>query len=213
MEKKAQIPIEVEIDNLILYPDSCLPGFYSATFDFVSLTPLKTPFERRAFRLLEKRFSDILLKEIAVDAIDIVEFFINETDIADEFIAHKLGLIPLRRIPGAEGEREVFEAYIQAPCNGYLFSAADLESTKDLLEPCVDMPLVVMNKGQKLQFRAFTKVGLGEEHSKFRPVVNPRASPPEEGGNIYQYRVEFNCQVDPDIILTYALNQAIAQEA
>jgi DNA-directed RNA polymerase alpha subunit len=204
------VQIEVEIDNLVLSPDPNLKGFYSATFDFKSVDPIKNPYQARAFRLLEKRFSDILHKEIPTDAIDRVEVYLNETDLVDELLAHKMGLIPLRRVPDSTAGNETFEVYVEAPADNYVFSASDLVSTKGRLEPCVDLPLGVLKKGQKLQLRAHTKTALGEEHSKFRPTLNVRATPPEKGQNVYKYRLEFNCQLDPVQVITYALNQTIA---
>ncbi|MEM4152976.1 MAG: DNA-directed RNA polymerase subunit D [Candidatus Pacearchaeota archaeon] len=118
------------------------------------------------------------VQEIPTLAIDLVEFYKNDSALYDEILAHRLGLIPLKA-PKNFVPREkcsckgkgclkctvVFKLKAKGPCTVY---ASDLKS-KGAEVVFGDMPLVILEKDQELQLAAEAILGKGKEHAKFVP--------------------------------------------
>ncbi|MEM2878587.1 MAG: DNA-directed RNA polymerase subunit D [Candidatus Hadarchaeales archaeon] len=119
--------------------------------------------------------------EIPIMAIDEVEFISNDSALYDEMIAHRLALVPLRtpakgyKIPGKCGCREgrcpecSVELTLKAegPCT---VMSGDLKSSDDEVVPVnPSIPIVKLEKEQKLEFTAIARLGFGKNHAKWQP--------------------------------------------
>jgi len=141
----------------------------------------------------------VMLCEVPTMAIDKVEFNINTTVLHDDFIAHRLGLIPLTsfyagwNVDGAEGDTPDFHfnrdcsCMVQCPrctveftlhvkCEDETRSvtSADLKSNQP--DKCTvataageDILIVKLRKGQELKIKALAQKGIGKEHAKWGP--------------------------------------------
>lgn len=136
-----------------------------------------------------------MLAEIPTLAIDIVEVLDNTTVLADEFIAHRLGLIPLssRGVEDLNYTRD-------CDCDGYCENcsvtlelkasctsneimrvyARDLVVTSgrpndDVGNPVILDPeakgsvIVKLRRGQNIHMRCIAKKGIAKEHAKWAP--------------------------------------------
>jgi DNA-directed RNA polymerase II subunit RPB3 len=136
-----------------------------------------------------------MLAEIPTLAIDMVEVFDNTSVLADEFICHRLGLIPL----SAKGVDDL-EYARDCECDGYCENCAvvlDLNAkctgndimrvyARDLVvapgRPHEELGLPVitdeeghgscivkLRKGQSIRMRCIAKKGIAKEHAKWAP--------------------------------------------
>lgn len=106
------------------------------------------------------------VNNIPVLAIEEVDIYKNDSSLYDEYIAHRLGLIPLKNKKVKKGE--MIEMKLKAK------SKKDEEVSVlsgELGDGVVfeDMPIVNLVDGQELEVVAKAAVGTGKEHAKFVP--------------------------------------------
>ena len=138
-----------------------------------------------------------ILSEIPTLAIDIVEVHTNTTVIADEFIAHRLGLVPLssKNVEQVIYNRDCdCDDYcgncsviltLHAKCTGdsnMTVYARDLAVGEDRPNEHVGNPvitdvqklgsiLVKLRKGQEIRLKCIAKKGIAKEHAKWAPTA------------------------------------------
>ncbi|KAJ1786939.1 RNA polymerase II subunit 3, partial [Coemansia sp. RSA 2399] len=134
----------------------------------------------------------VMIAEVPTMAIDLVEFHENTTVLADEYLAHRLGLIPLvshstegfkytRDCVCAEYCKECsveFTLHVKCTESGTrtVYSSELISSNKEVtpvLESEDDrgIILVKMRKGQELNIHCIAKKGVAKEHSKWSPCA------------------------------------------
>lgn len=132
----------------------------------------------------------IMISEIPTFAIDVINIIKNESNVHDETLAHKLGLIPLYcpnnlKINNCDCKFECPQCTIilksNITCQDEImeFTSFDL-NTNNLLnvKPVIykinnnDYPISILNlyNKQKIIFEAKAKIGIGKEHAKWSPV-------------------------------------------
>ena len=125
----------------------------------------------------------IMLSEVPTLAIDEVNFIRNDSALYDEIIAHRLGLIPLKT------DLKSYDTPEKCGCKGKGCSkcqlkivlrakgpltvySSELQPQDSKIKPVYDkMPITLLLKGQKLEFEAIAKLGIGKEHIKFSPGI------------------------------------------
>jgi DNA-directed RNA polymerase subunit D len=132
-----------------------------------------------------------VLAEVPTMAIDYVVFIENSSAFYDEYIAHRLALIPLRSDdahlrykPPEEcaeaGEKHMFSADCfakfdltsEGPEEGELtIYSRDLVTSDPYVKPVYDdIPVIKLIPGQRIRLEAFARLGRGKEHAKWSPV-------------------------------------------
>ena len=123
-----------------------------------------------------------MLREVPIMAIDEVEFVANDSVMYDEILSHTLGLLPLRTPDGylmpdeckcKEGRCSKCSVSLTLKREGpATVTSGDLRSSDKKVVPVSgSVPLVKLSEGQKLEFTAIARLGLGREHSKRQPGV------------------------------------------
>lgn len=123
-----------------------------------------------------------MMREVPIMAIDEVEFITNDSAMYDEVIAHRLALIPLRTpegyvLPGecgcSDGRCLRCSATLSLKREGpATVMSGDLEPSDENVRPVSDsIPIVKLREGQRLEFIAIARLGLGKEHAKWEPGV------------------------------------------
>ncbi|MFW9989728.1 MAG: DNA-directed RNA polymerase subunit D [Candidatus Odinarchaeota archaeon] len=130
----------------------------------------------------------IIISEIPVMAIDEVIILKNDSPLYDEIIAHRLGLIPLKT------DLEVYKLPRDCECGGYgcplcqvsltcevtnssnstmeIYSA-NLSSNDPKIVPVnSNIPLVKIDKNDKVIIEAYAVLGLAKDHVKYQAVSN-----------------------------------------
>src|SRR4030042_3127801 len=125
--------------------------------------------------------------KLYVLAIDTGEIVSNDSSLFDEILAHRIGLVPLVMdktftpkeecsCKGKSCAKCTAELVLKAegPCTVY---ASDLKS-KAIKPVHGDIPIIVLEKGQKIELIAEARLGQAEKHAKFSPgLVWYRAYP------------------------------------
>ncbi len=114
-------------------------------------------------------------------AIDTVTFIENGSALFDEFLANRLGLVPLTtdlktyvepkdckcKEEGCAKCELKLSLNKAGPCTVY---AEDIKSTDPKVQPALPkIPIVKLLEGQTLKFEAMARLGRGKEHAKFSP--------------------------------------------
>ena len=125
----------------------------------------------------------ICLNGVPVFAIDTVDIIENSSVIADEGIAHRLGLIPIITDFSRFVEPSKCECHSESGCSNcrvmLMIDAGESDTTRtiysneltsedDTVKPTSDkIPIVVMAPGQRLKIEAYARLGRGTEHAKW----------------------------------------------
>ena len=112
----------------------------------------------------------ICLNGIPVFAIDTVDIIENSSVLADEGIAHTLGLIPLKtELKGSdESSRVMLVLDSEATENTKVITSAELESKDQVVKPISNqIPIIHLAPGQRIKLEAYARLGRGTEHSKW----------------------------------------------
>lgn len=147
---------------------------------------------------LANSFRRIIQAEVPTLAIDLVEIEQNTSVLADEFLAHRLGLVPIvsTKADAYKYSRDcscsqhcdlcsvTFE--LQVKCSGeenVTVTTHDLVSNTPGIEPVKfrnplgenipdpGIPLVKLRAGQEVKLRCIAKKGIAKEHAKWNPAT------------------------------------------
>lgn len=117
-----------------------------------------------SFANLIRRFG---MSRVPVFAIDKVTFYENDSAMFDEYIAHRLGLVPIASERNArEGEEVLFTLEASGPATIY---SKDLKSTDPKIKAAFEnIPLLKLLEGQNLRLEAKARLGVGSKHAKWQ---------------------------------------------
>ena len=115
----------------------------------------------------------ICLNGVPIYAIDTVDMMANSSVMADEGIAHRLGLIPLKTELSAveqdnESDKVMFTLDSGETTETRTVLSGELKSLDDVIKPISDdIPIVTLAPGQRLKLEAYARLGRGTEHAKW----------------------------------------------
>lgn len=105
------------------------------------------------------------IEEIQTLAVDDVEFFRNDSALYDEFVAHRIGLIPLKTDKKMKEKTEItLKLKKSGPCAVY---SSDLEGGAEIIYG--NIPITLLEKAQEFEIVATARLGKGVEHAKHIP--------------------------------------------
>ena len=113
----------------------------------------------------------ICLNGVPIFAIDTVDMIENSSVLADEGIAHRLGMIPLHSDLSKFDESDSRVTLVLD--SGKVettktITTAELISQDDIVKPISDkIPIVQLAPGQQLKFESYAKLGRGTDHAKW----------------------------------------------
>lgn len=113
------------------------------------------------------KFRQIISTEIPTIAIDMVEIFVNTSDMHEEIIAHRLGLVPIKT--EAITNNTYLDLEIEAEESQLVLSRDLVGSPRPIYD---DIIICKLRKGQAIKLRAHLKFGTGEDQAKWSPVSN-----------------------------------------
>jgi len=125
----------------------------------------------------------IMISEIPVMAVKWIDVHENSSVLFDEFLAHRIGLIPL------EADPEKFNFSEECKCGGkgcalcqvsFLLEkhgpatvySGDMLSSNKLVKPTdPGFPIVELLEGQKIKLEAVARLGTGKEHARHQAAI------------------------------------------
>ncbi|MFQ6025649.1 MAG: DNA-directed RNA polymerase subunit D [Nitrosopumilaceae archaeon] len=125
----------------------------------------------------------VCLNGIPVFAIDEVVMIENSSALADEGLAHRFGMIPLKTDLSRFVEPEKCDCHSKTGCsncrvllmidagatdNMRTVTSAELTSEDEVVKPTSDkIPIMMLARGQKIKAEAYARLGRGTEHAKW----------------------------------------------
>ena len=125
----------------------------------------------------------ICLNGVPVFAIDTVDIIENSSVLADEGIAHRLGMIPIKTDISRFVEHSKCSCKSETGCSNCrvmlvidsgasdttrTITSNELTSEDETVKPTSDkVPIVVVAPGQRLKIEAYARLGRGLEHAKW----------------------------------------------
>ncbi|MEM3781786.1 MAG: DNA-directed RNA polymerase subunit D [Candidatus Micrarchaeaceae archaeon] len=106
---------------------------------------------------------------VPVFAIDTVTFYENTSAMFDEYIAHRIGLIPITTPSKGYDEKDaiMFSLEAEGPKTAY---SGDLKSSdKEVKVANEKIPIIKLAEGQRLRLEGKAVMGIGAKHAKFQP--------------------------------------------
>ena len=106
----------------------------------------------------------------AVESIDVLE---NSSVLADEGVAHRVGLIPLKTDLSASKDGNENDKIMLTLDSGVsdetrTILSGEIKSQDDSVIPTSkDIPIVTLAPGQSLKFEAYARLGKGTEHARW----------------------------------------------
>ena len=145
-------------------------------------------------------FSNLLrryaLGQVPVFAIDKVTFYENGSAMFDEYLAHRIGQLPILSDAGKSSEEVAFTLEAEGPSTVY---SRHLKSTDSKVKSAIDnVPLLRLLEGQNIRLEARARRGIGRQHAKFQPgLVSYEVLSPTE----FKFKVESFMQLEPRELL------------
>ena len=114
-------------------------------------------------------FRRAMLSEISIYAIEIVIFYINQTSLYDEMLAHRLGMLVIDNVHFREhfNDQSLFTVnIINDKSHNIEFSTDDIPDIKFAFPT----PIAILRPKEELHFTFYVRLGKGKTHVKWRPI-------------------------------------------
>ncbi len=109
------------------------------------------------------------LSRVRCFAVGSVTFYENSSAIFDEYIAHRLGLVPITS-PKRRSDTEVLLS-LEAEGPSTVYSKSLKSNEDDIKVANENIPIIKLAEGQRLKVEAKCIMGSGSESSKFQPGI------------------------------------------
>ena len=145
------------------------------------------------------------MSQVPVFAIDNVTFYENSSAVFDEYIANRLGLLPLSSEGAHKPDEEVL---LSLEAEGpRIVHSKELKSS-NLKVKCVydSIPVIRLGENRRIRLEAKARMGTGREHARFQAGIISYGYEPNDKKN-FRFRVESFGQVSPKTMLLKAVEQ------
>ncbi|MBI1974171.1 DNA-directed RNA polymerase subunit D [Candidatus Micrarchaeota archaeon] len=152
-----------------------------------------------------------LMHEVPILAVTDVDFIENTSSIFDEYIAHRLGMVPLKTPKGLKLPKECENGKCSSCTVSYSLDATgpatiysrELKPTNEDASPAFDgIPIMKLVEGQRLKLEAHATLGIGREHARWQACLASYKAP-KDGD--FQFTLESYGNLAPKEILNKAL--------
>ncbi|MCL5239041.1 MAG: DNA-directed RNA polymerase subunit D [Candidatus Marsarchaeota archaeon] len=135
-------------------------------------------------------------------AIDNVTFYENSSALFDEYLAHRMGLVPILT-PKDYDEKDEIVFSIEAEGPATVYSKEMKSSDKSVKVANGDIPIIKLAEGQRLRADGKAVMGTGSRSAKFQPgITSYKAKSPTE----FEFYFESFGQMPANEIMRRALD-------
>ena len=134
-------------------------------------------------------------------AIDTVTFYENSSAMFDEYIAHRIGLVPIKTPSSGYSDEVLFTLEAEGP---KIIYSKELESRDKEVKVAIDnIPLIKLAQEQRLRIDCKAVMDTGYKHSKFQPGL---ITYDQIDDNTFNFYVETFGQMPPKEIINKAFS-------
>jgi DNA-directed RNA polymerase subunit D len=135
-------------------------------------------------------------------AIDTVTFYENSSALFDEYLAHRIGLIPILTPKGYDEKDEiVFSLEAEGPATVYSKEMKSSDKNVKVANP--DIPIIKLAEGQRIRLDGKAIMGRGARSAKFQPGI---VSYKTKNGKDFEFYLESFGQMNANEIMRRALD-------
>ncbi|MGC8669859.1 MAG: DNA-directed RNA polymerase subunit D [Candidatus Micrarchaeia archaeon] len=142
------------------------------------------------------------MNSVATFAIDKVTFYENSSAMFDEYIAHRIGLIPILTPKGKYSDKDEVLFALDAIGPKTVYSRELETSDKNIKVANGNIPIIKLSNDQKLRIDAKAVLGVGYKHAKFQPGL---VTYDENSKSSFSFYVETFGQMPPKEIIDKAI--------
>ena len=162
----------------------------------------------------------ICLNGVPVFAVDTVDIMENTSVLADEGLAHRLGLVPLRTDLERYVEPSKCQCGTEEGCSNcrvrFILDSGAAEQTRtvvsgemksedpDIVPISADVPIIDLAPGQRVKAEAYARLGRGSDHAKWNSA-NVATLTEDDGGRLLT--VETTGALDPPSLVRAAVDE------
>jgi|YelNatPaOPRAMG01_1025707.scaffolds.fasta_scaffold11241_8 DNA-directed RNA polymerase subunit D len=110
------------------------------------------------------------IAKVPVYAIDSVIFYENNSSFFDEYIAHRIGMIPIKTPKGSPEQPNV-GFYLDATGPKKVYSQELKSTDPEIVVAVENIPIVKLAEGQSIRLEGKLKKGIGRDHMKFQSGI------------------------------------------
>lgn len=141
-------------------------------------------------------------------AIDRVTIYENTTAMFDEYIAHRIGLVPIKTPAKGYSEKDEVLFNLDATGPKVVYSKELETNDKDIRPANEEIPLIKLGEGQRIRLEGKALLGTASRHAKFQPGLITYEQKEE---STYKFYIEGFGQMPPREIVNKAF-EAIKEE-
>ncbi|MDE1810720.1 MAG: DNA-directed RNA polymerase subunit D [Candidatus Micrarchaeota archaeon] len=135
-------------------------------------------------------------------AIDKVTFYENSSPMFDEYIAHRIGLVPIHTPLDGYTDTDEILFTLEATGPKTVYSKELESSDKEVKVENGNIPLIKLGAEQKIRIDCKAVLGTGFKHAKFQPGI---VTYDQAGDKAFNFYVESFGQMPPKEIINKAL--------
>lgn len=109
-----------------------------------------------------------IITNVPIAAIEKVTIDKNSSVLADEILAHRLGLIPIKTNAAFPDTTFLLDVECNSDKLKTVYSGDLKSSNPDVVAVYDSMPIVNLSKGQVIKLEAITRLGKGRDHAKWQ---------------------------------------------
>ena len=154
----------------------------------------------------------ICLNGVPIFAIDTVDILENSSILADEGIAHRLGLIPIKTEfssidSNIESDKVMLTLDSGDKTETRTIFSGDIQSQDNVIKPISEkIPIVTLAPNQKIKFEAHARLGRGTEHAKWNSA-NIATLTETDKDDEHILTVETTGALEPKYIILASINE------
>ncbi len=146
------------------------------------------------------------INSVETFAIDTVTFYENSSSMFDEYIAHRIGLIPIKTPKGFHKDDKImFSLESEGPKT--VMSGELISEEKEVGVVYDNIPIIKLDKGQRLRVECSAVMENARKHAKFQPGITSY----EQEDSIFKFYIESFGQIPPKEIIKRACDTLIEE--